>query len=71
LSTEFFKIKTRRREKSLKTLVNFVWEIVEDQQGLLWLAADQALVSLNPVTEEFTAYPGAAEERRLAPLVKW
>ena len=51
--------------------MNFVWEIVEDQQGLLWLAADQALVSLNPVTEEFTAYPGAAEERRLAPLVKW
>ena len=51
--------------------MNFVWEIVEDQQGLLWLAADQSLVSLNPVTEEFTAYPGAAEERRLAPLVKW
>jgi len=45
-----------------------IWEIVEDTAGLLWLAADQALVSLNPVTEEFTAYAGVDEERRLAAL---
>ena len=45
-----------------------IWEIVEDRTGVLWLAADQALVSLNPATEEFTTYAAAPNERRLAAL---
>ena len=45
-----------------------VWEMLEDEAGLLWFAADRNLVQFNPKNESFTTFALPTQDRRLASI---
>jgi PAS domain S-box-containing protein len=47
-----------------------IWQFMEDDSGTMWLAADFALLSFDPETEEFRRFSPEGGDRRLTTLLR-
>ena len=47
-----------------------IWDIEEDDSGLIWFITDRQLANFDPATETFTAFPEIERERRLGALLQ-